>query len=157
MGDAFVPESEKATLSRSNPSLFNIIQWSPQMKAFTPIHFMAMINTSVVHASAAAFGYGGLQYNERLTIMGLSWYTSIFTLYGLIPSAIILLSVGLIGLCAVLHILRPVAKVLNFFALMQAPMTHVMVVGTSKDGKARSTVTLSYPGDPGIVFTAALC
>merc|ERR1711998_306162 len=70
---------------------------------------------------------------------------------------IILLSVGLIGLCAVLHILRPVAKVLNFFALMQAPMTHVMVVGTSKDGKARSTVTLSYPGDPGIVFTAALC
>ena len=38
--EGFVPGSEKAALGRSNPSPFNIVQWSPQMKCFTPIHFM---------------------------------------------------------------------------------------------------------------------
>ena len=116
-----------------------------------------MINTSVVHASASALGYGGLQYNERIAMMGMPLYTSIFTLYGLIPTALTLLSLGFIGLCAVLGILRPVAKVINFFALMLPPDTSVKVVATSKDSKARSTVTMQYPGDPGILFTSVLC
>mmetsp|Transcript_34811 Transcript_34811/g.59834 ORF Transcript_34811/g.59834 Transcript_34811/m.59834 type:complete len:190 (-) Transcript_34811:136-705(-) len=80
---------------------------------------MAMINTSVVHASASAFDYGGLLYNERLAIMGIGLYTSPFTLYGLIPTVLALLSLGFIGICALLGILRPAARVINFFALMQ--------------------------------------
>mmetsp|Transcript_34812 Transcript_34812/g.59839 ORF Transcript_34812/g.59839 Transcript_34812/m.59839 type:complete len:176 (-) Transcript_34812:72-599(-) len=118
---------------------------------------MAMINTSVVHASASAFDYGGLLYNERLAIMGIGLYTSPFTLYGLIPTVLALLSLGFIGICALLGILRPAARVINFFALMQQPNTHVTVVATSKDAKARSTVTMQYPGDPGIIFTSVLC
>ena len=148
--EGFVPASEEAALARSSPSAFNVVQWSPQVKAVTPIHFMAPINTSVVHASAAAFGYGGLVYSERLTSTGLWIYTSIWTLYGLIPSVLTLLGVGFVGLCAVLGILRPVSKVLNMLINLQAPNTHVTVVATSKDDKARATVTMQYPGDPGM-------
>ena len=155
--EGFVPASEEAALARSSPSAFNILQWSPQIKAITPIHFMAPINTHVVHASAAEFGYGGLVYSERLTTVGAWLYTSIWTLYGLIPSMLTLFGLGFVGLCAVLGILRPVSKVLNVLINLQAPNTHVTVVATSKDDKARATVTMQYPGDPGILFTSVLC
>lgn len=152
-----VPASEKEAFLRSMPSLWSIVSWSSQAKAFTPVHFMAPVNTYVVHSSASALGYGGLRYNERLTFAALKWHQSFFTMFGLLPTVVSLLSLAFLGLCAVLGVLRTVAKAINLFASQQSPNTHVTTIATSRDGKARATITMQYPGDPGIMFTTVLC
>lgn len=155
-GEGVVPASEQAAVKRSFPSPFSLVQWSSAIKAFTPVGFMSAINTPVVHGAAAKLGYGGLHYSERFLMADLSIYQSPLTLFGLIPSLMTLFGYFFLGLCTVLGILRPVSKLVNFAIKGQKPDTKVTIVGTSKDGKMQSTVTLQYPGDPGILFTAFL-
>lgn len=54
-------------------------------------------------------------------------------------------------------LLRPISKIFNRAVANQASSTHVTILATTKDKKTRSTVTISYPGDAGILFTAVLC
>lgn len=88
--EGLVPDSEKKALSRSMPGLLNILSWSSQAKVFTPCHFMAAINTPVVHGTAGNLGYGGFTYSERLLLTKLKYYQSPLTLFGLIPALLTL-------------------------------------------------------------------
>ena len=66
-----VPQSERGAMKASLGGLGAMLPaWSKEAKIWSPPGFMASINTPVVHASAAALGYGGVQYRERLGYVG---------------------------------------------------------------------------------------
>lgn len=77
----YVPKTEAANLS-SNLFWSMVPGYSPLAKQFCLPHFMAGINTNVVHRTACHEGYAGLKYRERLG--GLP--NGSLSLFGLLPT-----------------------------------------------------------------------
>lgn len=159
----YVPAAEQVNLSR-NLFWTMVPGYSALAKQFCLPHFMAPINVNVVHRTAAAEGYGGMIYRERMGGLP-SGPTS---LYGLFPT---LMGVGgglLLGLMvpvpyfstALLKVrdtfnppLQQQVRDAAFNGFQQTGKTTVRGFGTSQDGHVAVQVKLDSNYDPGLGFT----
>eukprot|EP00808_Paulinella_micropora_P015982 g2416.t1 len=156
----------KAVLARSMTLSSLLPCWHPLAKIFTPPGFMAGVNTPVVAASAAALGYAThLIYRERCLAGSLAANQSLLTLYGLLPSLLILWAYLLLAQCAVVGFLPFVLKV--FFTVAgwldwlrgstkKKGLTSVLTFASSANRTAHCQVVFSYPLEPAINLTALL-
>eukprot|EP00930_Biecheleria_cincta_P015546 TRINITY_DN12928_c0_g1_i1.p1 TRINITY_DN12928_c0_g1~~TRINITY_DN12928_c0_g1_i1.p1 ORF type:complete len:464 (-),score=98.26 TRINITY_DN12928_c0_g1_i1:65-1456(-) len=159
----YVPAAEQANLSR-NLFWTMVPGYSALAKQFCLPHFMAAINVNAVHRTAAAEGYGGMIYRERMG--GLP--SGPACLYGLVPT---LMGVGGGLLFALLvpvpYFTTALLKIRDTFnpplqqkvrdaavnGFRQTGTTTVRGFGISQDGNVTVQVKLDSDYDPGLGFT----
>ena len=173
--EGMVPKIEKKAMRASLGGLATALlpMWSSEAQCFTPVGFMATVNTPVVHASASALGYGGLLYRERMSVRGLRREAACFpSCYGLVSTVLSTLVYAVVApLILTLSLMTKVpclgTRVHSFAsrALTQSPSTGkasaiggrttVVVYGVAANG-ATSRVAMRAKADPGVELTALL-
>ena len=173
--EGMVPKSEKKAMRASLGGLATALlpMWSSEAKCFTPVGFMATVNTPVIHASASALGYSGLLYRERMSVRGLRREAGCFPwCYGLVSTltstmvyAVVVPVILTLALLSKVPVLGPCVHSFASRTLTQSPSTGkanaigghttVVVYGVAASG-ATSRVAMRAKADPGVQLTALL-
>lgn len=157
---AYVPSGSKWVFWRTF-FMWMLPTWSSQIQGFTAPNFMGLVNIPVVVSSARAFGFGGMNYYDRMPLPS-HWYT----LWGLL---------FVLPLYAILGFVLPLFMILNSIPAIQnaikrklearayhgssesSVIVRTKATGTAVDGKLKIvSLRMVIPGDPGIYATAFL-